>query len=192
MYFPNLILLGDDIFQNFSALLSAKILAKNLNDCPFLIPIHQEELSFESCFHEIPQYIIGKAPYYLVISLGLVEVTSSKSLPVIFDEIDAFFQQIEINIQPQKFILGVCEILFSGHEQQMKKARKINQYLKQKFPKDYVDMNYSIKRLFKQVRESEGEKQALHQIGPKLTIFGQHLFSEIASRKICTQLLKKG
>ncbi len=180
----NMVLIGDNLFLDYHLLLSSKLLYLYPDTCPHLLTVQKTELTFENSLNLISQYIIGKSPHYLFIHLGSLEIESSVQLAKIFEDIDHFFNTININIQPKKFIVGSCEILFSNQPKKIERLKKINKYLKSKFPNEYIDLNYSSKKILKKIIHNNGEKQALHQAASKLTPFGQLVFTEIISKII--------
>ncbi len=145
----------------------------------------EKALTLEAGFKGAPFHVVGKAPDWVYLGLGLADLLHSADPKIMRETLESLLQLILQKTRAQIAFTSVCEA-FLPEESQREQAKIYNASLSSLSGERtfFVDLNTSVNQFLEKHRQGPGEKRALHLLPLQLTSMGRVFMSHTALKNL--------
>ena len=145
----------------------------------------EKSLTIETALKGAPFHVVGKAPDWVYLGLGLPDLLQSTDPKLMLENLESLLQLILQKTRAQIAFTSAYEA-FLPEESQRENARIYNASLSSlKGERIFLlDLNTSVNEFLQKHRQGSGEKRALHLLPLQLTSMGRVFLSHTALKNL--------
>ena len=142
-------------------------------------------LLLENALKGAPLHVLGKAPDWVFLGLGLPDLLQSRNPTLMRETLESLLQLILLKTRAEIVFTSIIEA-FLPEESQREKAVAYNSSLSSLTGERllFLDLNASVQLFLEKHRQGSGEKRALHVLPLQLTSMGRVFLSHSALRNL--------